>query len=86
MKFLTKKHKISVEKKKASLDIGNLDLSLRPYTCLKQSKIETVGDLLQYSREELLSIKNFGKRSLQEVEINLDQMGLRLRSQKPNEP
>nr|YP_009105433.1 alpha subunit of RNA polymerase [Parietochloris pseudoalveolaris]AIT94060.1 alpha subunit of RNA polymerase [Parietochloris pseudoalveolaris] len=86
LKFLTKKHKISVEKKKASLDIGNLDLSLRPYTCLKQSKIETVGDLLQYSREELLSIKNFGKRSLQEVEINLDQMGLRLRSQKPNEP
>jgi DNA-directed RNA polymerase subunit alpha len=86
LKFPTKKHKISLEKKKASLDIGNLDLSLRPYTCLKQSKIETVGDLLQYSREELLSIKNFGKRSLQEVEINLDQMGLRLRSQKSNEP
>lgn len=69
----------------ASLDIGNLDLSLRPYTCLKRAKIETVADLLQYSGEDLLNLKNFGKHSLSEVEDNLNQMGLKLRSQKINE-
>jgi len=69
----------------ASLDIGNLDLSLRPYTCLKRAKIETVADLLQYSGEDLLNLKNFGKHSLSEVENNLNQMGLKLRSQKINE-
>lgn len=68
------------EKKMISLDIGNLDLSLRPYTCLKRANIYTVGDLLQYSREELLLLKNFGKRSLEEVERNLHQLGLRLRT------
>jgi DNA-directed RNA polymerase alpha subunit len=67
-----------------SLDIGNLDLSLRPYTCLKQAKIETVADLLKYSREELLSFKNFGKRSLDEVENNLNQLGLKLRTPSKN--
>ncbi len=69
----------------ASLDIGNLDLSLRPYTCLKRAKIETVADLLQYSGEDLLNLKNFGKHSLNEVENNLNQMGLKLRSQKIDE-
>ena len=64
----------------ASLDIGNLDLSLRPYTCLKRAKIETVADLLQYSVEDLLNLKNFGKRSLDEIKQNLNQMGLNLRS------
>ena len=64
----------------ASLDIGNLDLSLRPYTCLKRARIETVADLLQYSAEDLLNLKNFGKRSLDEIEQNLNQMGLNLRS------
>ena len=68
-----------------SLDIGNLDLSLRPYTCLKRAKIETVADLLQYSSEELLNLKHFGKHSLNEVESLLNQMGLKLRSQKVDE-
>ena len=63
-----------------SLDIGNLDLSLRPYTCLKRAKIETVADLLQYSSEDLLNLKHFGKNSLNEVENILNQMGLKLRS------
>lgn len=63
-----------------SLDIGNLDLSLRPYTCLKRAKIETVADLLKYSSEDLLNLKHFGKNSLNEVENILNQMGLKLRS------
>lgn len=63
------------------LDIGNLNLSLRPYTCLKRAKIQNVRDLLKYSREELLLFKNFGKRSLEEVENSLYQIGFFLPSQ-----
>lgn len=69
-----------LKRKIPSLDIGNLNLSLRPYTCLKRAKIETVADLLQYSSEDLLNLKHFGKNSLNEVENILNQMGLKLRS------
>jgi DNA-directed RNA polymerase subunit alpha len=68
------------EKKITTLDIGNLDLSLRPYTCLKRAKVHTIGDLLRVSRDELLLLKNFGKRSLEEVEKSLQQLGLRLKN------
>lgn len=57
------------------LDIGNLDLSLRPYTCLKTQNIQNVRDILQLSREELLLIQNFGKKSLEEVENSLYKLG-----------
>lgn len=67
-------------KKITSLDIGNLDLSLRPYTCLKRANINTIGDLLQYSSDELLLLKNFGKRSLEEIQVLLSQLGLQLRT------
>lgn len=63
---------------KLDLDIANLELSLRPYSCLKGANIETIFDLLKYSREELLLLKNFGKRSLEEVETALFHMGLEL--------
>ena len=57
------------------LDIANLNLSLRPYTCLKRSGIKIIGDLVQKSRDELLLLKNFGQRSLEEVEASLYQLG-----------
>ena len=80
-RFSGGKHRNSLLNKNiASLDIGNLDLSLRPYTCLKRAKIETIADLLSYSAEDLLNLKNFGKRSLDEIEQNLNQMGLKLHS------
>ena len=80
-RFSEGKHRNSLLNKNiASLDIGNLDLSLRPYTCLKRANIETVADLLSYSAEDLLNLKNFGKRSLSEIEQNLNQMGLKLHS------
>nr|AIY30214.1 RNA polymerase subunit alpha [Lobosphaera incisa] len=85
LSFIQKKNlnlssKFSTEKNKTSLDIGNLDLSLRPYTCLKRANIDTVADLLKFSRDELLLLKNFGKRSLDEVENNLQKIGLQLRN------
>jgi DNA-directed RNA polymerase alpha subunit len=78
----TQKETLTLEKKRFAIDIGNLDLSLRPYTCLKRANIHTIGELLEYSGEELLLLKNFGKRSLEEIEKTLFQYNLKLRSSK----
>ena len=78
VKFAAKKDNLAIKKNRAFIDIGNLELSLRPYTCLKRANINTVNDLLQYSSDELLLLKNFGKRSLEEVETTLAQLGLKL--------
>jgi DNA-directed RNA polymerase subunit alpha len=47
--------------------VEELDLSVRAYNCLKRAQIDTVSDLLSFSQEELLEIKNFGRRSAEEV-------------------
>lgn len=47
--------------------IEDLELSRRPYNCLKEADIDTLDDLLKYSANELLKLNNFGKRSLMEV-------------------
>ena len=61
------------------VDIGKLNLSLRPYTCLKRANINTLGDILKKSKEELFALKNFGKHAINEVEENLQQFGLYLK-------
>nr|YP_009105857.1 alpha subunit of RNA polymerase [Microthamnion kuetzingianum]AIT94716.1 alpha subunit of RNA polymerase [Microthamnion kuetzingianum] len=61
-----------------SLDIANLELSLRSYTCLKRAGIETVGDLLKLPPNELLSLKNFGQRSLDELKRTLNGIDISL--------
>ena len=47
--------------------IEELQLSVRPYNCLKRARINTIGDLLEYSPEKLLELKNFGRKSADEV-------------------
>lgn len=47
--------------------IEELQLSVRAYNCLKRAQIHSIADLLQYSQEELLEIKNFGQKSAEEV-------------------
>lgn len=54
-----------------SRKIDELDLSMRALNCLKRDKIETIGDLLSRGEEELLKIKNFGQKSLDEVKEKL---------------
>nr|YP_636190.1 RNA polymerase alpha subunit [Tupiella akineta]Q3ZJ77.1 RecName: Full=DNA-directed RNA polymerase subunit alpha; Short=PEP; AltName: Full=Plastid-encoded RNA polymerase subunit alpha; Short=RNA polymerase subunit alpha [Tupiella akineta]AAV80614.1 alpha subunit of RNA polymerase [Tupiella akineta] len=61
------------------LDIANLELTARPYSCLKLANINTIEDLISYSQEDLLSIKNFGRRSLIEVQKALQLMKLTLK-------
>jgi len=50
-----------------NIAIEELQLSVRAYNCLKKAKIHTVGDLLQYSPEQLQELKNFGRKSADEV-------------------
>lgn len=59
---------------KTSLE--DLDLSVRAYNCLKAAKINTLGELVQYEMHELLKFRNFGKKSLVEIEELLAVKGL----------
>ena len=62
------------------LPIEDLDLSERPRNCLKRAQINTIGQLLERSEEDLLAITNFGQKSLDEVLQRLDERGLSLSS------
>lgn len=59
-----------------AISIEELDLSLRAFNCLKRAGIETVGDLVQRTESEMKKIKNFGKKSLAEVQGKLDELEL----------
>ena len=61
------------------LSIEDLELSERPRNCLKRAQINTVGELLLRSEEDLLNITNFGQKSLDEIKVKLDERGLSLR-------
>jgi DNA-directed RNA polymerase subunit alpha len=62
------------------LPIEDLELSERPRNCLKRAQVNTVGELLQKSEDDLLAITNFGQKSLDEVIEKLDERGLSLRN------
>jgi DNA-directed RNA polymerase subunit alpha len=61
------------------LPIEDLDLSERPRNCLKRAQVNTVGELLLKTEDDLLAITNFGQKSLDEVIQKLDERGLSLR-------
>jgi DNA-directed RNA polymerase subunit alpha len=54
----------------------DMDLSVRALNCLKAADVETLGELVQYNRNDLLKFRNFGKKSLTELDDLLDNMGL----------
>jgi DNA-directed RNA polymerase subunit alpha len=62
------------------LPIEDLDLSERPRNCLKRGQVNTIGELLTRSEEDLMNITNFGQKSLDEIKQKLDERGLSLRS------
>lgn len=59
--------------------IEDLDFSVRSYNCLKRQEIHTVGELADCSESDLLDIRNFGQKSINEVKIKLAQLGLTLK-------
>ena len=69
------------DKKGQALDmtIEELDLSVRAYNCLKRAGINTIGELVQRNQEDMMKVRNLGRKSLEEVEQKLAGLGLALR-------
>jgi len=66
------------------IPIEELQLSVRAYNCLKRAQINSVADLLEYTQEELLEIKNFGQKSAEEViEALRQRLGITLQESRP---
>lgn len=76
---------IMVEKEEEERDkildmsIEELDLSVRSYNCLKRAGINTVGELIMKTEEDMMKVRNLGRKSLEEVDEKLDALGLSLR-------
>ena len=68
-----------VSNKKLEKKIEELDLSVRSYNCLKRAGINTVGELAQKTEEEMMRVRNLGRKSLKEVVQKLREIGLDLR-------
>ena len=60
------------------MQIEDLDLSVRSYNCLKRAGINTVDELTRKSEEDMMKVRNLGKKSLKEVKQKLDELGLGL--------
>ncbi len=61
---------------KYNMAIEDLQLSMRAYNCLRRSGLMTVGQVLEKSEEELLALRNFGRKSYDELRAKLDELGL----------
>lgn len=63
------------------MSIEDLDLSVRSYNCLKRASIHTVEDLTRRTEEDMLKVRNLGRKSLEEVIKKLEDLGLSLKAQ-----
>ncbi len=68
------------KEKVLEMTIEELDLSVRAYNCLKRAGINTVSELVQKNQEDMMKVRNLGKKSLEEVEQKLIGLGLALRA------
>jgi DNA-directed RNA polymerase subunit alpha len=59
--------------------IEDMDLTVRSYNCLKREGVQTIGDLVQKTEEDLLEIRNFGQKSIDEVKAKLEDLALSLK-------
>ena len=69
----------SPKEKVLEMTIEDLDLSVRSFNCLKRAGIDTVSDLVSRSEDEMIKVRNLGKKSLEEVTQKLQSLGLGLR-------
>jgi DNA-directed RNA polymerase subunit alpha len=63
------------------MTIEELDLSVRSFNCLKRAGIDNVEDLINRTEEDMIKVKNLGKKSLEEVIAKLASLGLELRKE-----
>ena len=61
------------------LSIEELDLSVRSYNCLKRAGINTVEDLANKTEEDMMKVRNLGRKSLEEVLNKMTELGLKLK-------
>ena len=62
------------------MTIEELDLSVRAYNCLKRAGINSVAELVQKNQEDMMKVRNLGRKSLEEVEQKLSGLGLGLKA------
>lgn len=74
----------SPENKALQLTIEELDFSVRSFNCLKRANINTVQDLISRTPEDMMKVRNMGKKSLDEVQNKLVSLGLSLASEDPS--
>ena len=67
------------KEKVLEMTIEELDLSVRAYNCLKRAGINTISELVQRNQEDMMKVRNLGRKSLEEVEQKLEAHGLSLR-------
>ncbi len=70
----------SKREKILEMNIEELDLSVRSYNCLKRAAVNTVGDLVNKTEEDMIKVRNLGRKSLEEVVSKLASLGLSLKS------
>ena len=63
------------------MSVEDLDLSVRSYNCLKRANIHTVADLTRRTEDDMLKVRNLGRKSLEEVVKKLEELGLSLKAQ-----
>ena len=81
----TVKEKVETQRDKVlEMTIEELDLSVRSFNCLKRANINTVEDLIGKTQDEMIKVRNLGRKSLEEVEHKLAMMGLSLASDDNN--
>ena len=84
MNMIREEEKVE-ENKFDVMPIEELDLSVRSYNCLKRAAISTVAELTQKTEEEMMKVRNLGKKSLKEVKEKLAENGLSFREYTPGE-
>jgi DNA-directed RNA polymerase subunit alpha len=78
--FVVQQPQVEEVKKTNTMMIEDLDLSVRSYNCLKRAGIQTVEELTQKTEDEMMHVKNLGKKSLKEVKDKMYQLGLSFKS------
>ena len=70
----------TIKEKVLEMTIEELDLSVRSFNCLKRAGIDTVEDLVNKTTDDMIKVRNLGKKSLEEVIQKLESLGLSLKS------
>jgi DNA-directed RNA polymerase subunit alpha len=76
----------AIPDEKYNMPVEQLDLSVRTMNCLRHAAISTVGEILEKGEKELLLLRNFGQKSMKEIEERLTTMGLSLHAKTEDSP